>query len=105
MKAVAHITGGGLTENIPRSIPDNYSVKLNRSSWTEPGIFLRIKDAAGLPDEEMDRTFNRGIGCVVVVGSENAKKAIEVLEKSGETVYRIGEILERSDDGRVIINM
>lgn len=105
VKAVAHITGGGLTENIPRVIPDTCAVKLNRSSWTEPGIFLRIKDAAGLPDEEMDRTFNRGIGCVVVVGSENTNKAIEVLEKAGETVYRIGEILERSDDGRRIFNM
>ncbi|MFH1677041.1 MAG: phosphoribosylformylglycinamidine cyclo-ligase [bacterium] len=95
VKACAHITGGGLTENIPRVIPDTCSVILHRKSWPEPPIFGKIIGMANLPDDEADRTFNRGIGCAVVVDSKKAGKAVKVLESSGETVWKIGEIIER----------
>ena len=95
VKACAHITGGGLLENIPRVIPDGCAVRLKRDSWPEHPIFKWIQEAAGLPDEEMDRTFNRGIGCAVIVAASNAEKANSVLTKAGERVYRIGEVVER----------
>ncbi len=102
IKAAAHITGGGLVDNIARTLPDGCSARLVRSSWPEPRIFRRIQDAAGLPDNEMDRTFNRGIGYIVILGPKHLKKARGVLEEEGEEVYEIGEILERSTDSPAI---
>ncbi len=92
VKACAHITGGGIIENIPRSIPDGLGVSIKYGSWPEHAIFGLIREAANLPDDEMYRTFNCGIGFTVVVSPENAEVAVAILTESGETVYRIGEI-------------
>jgi phosphoribosylformylglycinamidine cyclo-ligase len=99
VKSVAHITGGGLAEKIIRVIPETCAIMLERSRWPEPGIFRRIRDAAALSDAEMDRTFNRGIGCVVVVKRGDVSKAGKILEAAGEKVYEIGRIEARKGKG------
>jgi len=98
VKACAHITGGGLLENIPRSIPKGLGVTLKAGSWTVQPIFELIQKTANLPDNEMYRTFNCGIGFVVITSSENAYKAEEILGEAGETVFRIGEITQRGEN-------
>jgi len=103
VKACAHITGGGLTENIARVIPDNLCAHLHRDSWPEPQLLGMIRDAASLPDDEMDRTFNRGIGFVVVVSPRNADTAMSVLTAAGERVHRIGEIVALSEGSAAVI--
>ncbi len=104
VKACAHITGGGLTENIPRSIPENLGVKINTGSWEKLAIFDHLQKAANLPDDEMYRTFNCGIGFTIIVSPENVERASETLQNSGETVYRIGEVVskEPSDPGVIL---
>jgi len=94
VKACAHITGGGLTENIPRVIPKGLGVLLKAGSWHEHAIFGLIKDAARLSSKEMYRTFNCGIGFVAVVAPKDVEVAVAVLEESGEKVFGIGEIVE-----------
>jgi phosphoribosylformylglycinamidine cyclo-ligase len=95
VKACAHVTGGGLIENPARVIPENLAIEIKRDSWPEPAVFQWLKAVADLPDHEMDRTFNRGIGFVVVVSNTRAQWAKEVLEKQGEKVYEIGRIIDR----------
>jgi phosphoribosylformylglycinamidine cyclo-ligase len=98
VKSVAHITGGGITENLARVIPKNLSAEIKRSSWEEPPVFRQVQEAAGLPDDEMDRTFNRGLGMVIVVDRAQSEEAKTLLEGLGERVYEIGAITERSPD-------
>lgn len=98
VKAMAHITGGGLEGNIPRVIPANCDVQLSRKSWRVPPIF-RLIQSAGVAHAEMFRVFNMGIGFVVVVPRGFADRATAFLEKQGETVYRIGTI--RRGSGRL----
>ncbi len=103
VKACAHITGGGLLENIARVIPDGLAAKLSRKSWKEHPLFGVVRDAAGLPDDEMDRTFNMGVGFVVVVPAANVNKAEVILGEAGEVVYRMGEITESREGAKVVI--
>ncbi|MBI5764834.1 MAG: phosphoribosylformylglycinamidine cyclo-ligase [Planctomycetes bacterium] len=99
VKAMAHITGGGLAGNVPRVIPANCDVQLSRKSWPIPPIF-RLIQSAGVAQAEMFRVFNMGIGFVVVVRRAFADTVAAFLEKSGERVYRIGTI--RRGSGRLI---
>jgi len=90
--ALAHITGGGLTENLPRVLPANSCAQIDRDSWALPAVFEWLQSSGRIVDAEMLRTFNCGIGMVVCVPAEGAENAMAVLEARGETVYRIGEI-------------
>lgn len=99
VRAMAHITGGGLPGNVPRAIPANCDVQLTRKSWPIPPIF-RLIQRAGIADEEMFRVFNMGIGFVLVVRRAFARSVTAFLEKNGETVYRIGVI--RRGEGQLI---
>ncbi|HOP15635.1 MAG TPA: phosphoribosylformylglycinamidine cyclo-ligase [Gammaproteobacteria bacterium] len=90
--ALAHITGGGLTENLPRVLPDNSCAQVRRDSWQLPPVFQWLQSAGRIADAEMLRTFNCGIGMVVCVPAQAAERAIQVLREQGETVYRIGDI-------------
>ena len=92
--ALAHITGGGLTENLPRVLPTNSCAQIDRSSWTLPATFEWLQRNGNITDTEMLRTFNCGIGMVVCVPAEGADQASTILEEAGETVYRIGEIAD-----------
>ncbi|HJV81217.1 phosphoribosylformylglycinamidine cyclo-ligase [Noviherbaspirillum sp.] len=95
VKGMAHITGGGLVENVPRVLRGNLTAVLHRDAWTMPPLFAWLQQHGGVADAEMHRVFNCGIGMVVIVAKENADAAIAQLKAAGETVNRIGEIRER----------
>ncbi len=94
IKGISHITGGGLLENIPRILPEGVDVSINRDSWEVPPLFKLIRKTGRVSEEEMIRTFNMGIGMVLVTGKEDANKALEFLNNSGEDAVVIGEVLE-----------
>ncbi len=93
--ALAHITGGGIAENILRVIPDACNVLLYRDSWTVPPVFGFLQSAGGVSDAEMFRTFNNGIGMIAVVPEASAADVIQRLQAMGEAAAVIGEIVER----------
>ena len=99
VKGMAHITGGGLLENIPRILPDNLCAELQRSAWDTPPLFKWLQVQGNVAEREMYRTFNCGIGMAVVVSPEHAQQAQKLLRASGERVWRIGEIKERAKGG------
>ena len=92
VKALAHITGGGLLENIPRVLPEGTTARLTKGSWPQSELFAWLQQTAGIDDIEMNRTFNNGIGMVVVVDAADADCVAETLRVEGETVYVIGQI-------------
>ena len=96
VKGMAHITGGGLTENIPRVLPDAVTAVIDRKSWVAPAVFTWLQKHGQVDDAEMARTFNCGIGMAVIVSRENAAAAIKLLQGQGETVFTIGEIRARA---------
>ncbi|MCX7692966.1 phosphoribosylformylglycinamidine cyclo-ligase [Tepidimonas taiwanensis] len=103
IKALAHITGGGLLENIPRVLPDALAAHLVKGSWPQSELFAWLQRTAGIDDHEMNRTFNNGIGMVVVVGAEHAEATAATLRAQGETVYRIGTIAPRGEGAAVVV--
>lgn len=96
IKGMAHITGGGLLENIPRVLPENTQCVIHANSWKRPAIFDWLEEKGHINRHEMHRVFNNGIGLAVIVSKEDATKAIEAFKKEGETVYEIGEIVTRA---------
>jgi phosphoribosylformylglycinamidine cyclo-ligase len=95
IKGMAHITGGGLTENVPRVLPENTQAVLHKAAWPRPKLFQWLQAEGNVAEDEMHRVFNCGIGMAVIVAAADADKAIAVLQAQGETVYRIGEIAAR----------
>lgn len=93
VKAMAHVTGGGLPGNLVRVLPPGCKAVLYRRAWTVPAVFETLREAGKVAEAEMFRTFNMGIGYVVVVGRPLALAATEALTGVGETVYRLGEIV------------
>ncbi|MBP4051898.1 phosphoribosylformylglycinamidine cyclo-ligase [Chromobacterium violaceum] len=98
VKGMAHITGGGITENTPRVLPDNTVAQIDAASWQLPKLFQWLQREGNVDIQEMYRTFNCGIGMVVVVAPEHAEQALALLREAGETVYRIGQVRERQGD-------
>jgi len=98
IKGMAHITGGGLTENVPRILQPNLSATLHRDAWKLPDLFTWLQQEGGVEDAEMHRVFNCGIGMVVIVSSADADAVMATLVAQGETVSRIGVIEERAGD-------
>jgi phosphoribosylformylglycinamidine cyclo-ligase len=96
VKGMAHITGGGLVENLPRVLADNLTAVLHRDAWSMPPLFSWLQQHGGVADAEMHRVFNCGIGMAVVVAAVDAGRAMAELGAAGETVWRIGEIAERA---------
>ena len=92
IKALAHITGGGFTENVPRCLPDGTCADIDAASWPQPPIFKWLSEIGRIPPAEMARTFNCGIGMVAIVDADKAEAAMKLLTQAGETVYRIGTI-------------
>jgi phosphoribosylformylglycinamidine cyclo-ligase len=99
VKGVAHITGGGLLENIPRILPESTCARLEQSRWKRPAIFDWLKRHGAIDDNEMQRTFNCGIGMVVVVAREDVHAALEVLASHGCEAFEVGSIVPREDAG------
>ena len=92
IKGMAHITGGGLTENVPRVLPEGLQAVIHSNSWTRSPLFQWLQQAGNISDDEMHRVFNCGIGMVVIVSANDADKAREILSAQGETVFTLGEI-------------
>jgi phosphoribosylformylglycinamidine cyclo-ligase len=96
VKGMAHITGGGLTENIPRVLPEGVTAELQRGSWSIPPLFGWMQEQGNIAEDEMLRTFNCGIGMAVIVAAEDAERATALLAAEGEQVSRIGVIRARA---------
>ena len=103
IKALAHITGGGLLENIPRVLPEGTAAHLQKGSWPQTELFAWLQKTAGIDDIEMNRTFNNGIGMVVVVDAANAETTAATLRAAGEQVYTIGAIAPRGEGAAVVV--
>jgi phosphoribosylformylglycinamidine cyclo-ligase len=96
VKGMAHITGGGLLENIPRILGDDLTALIDRNSWDMPPLFKWLQRTGNVEEREMHRTFNCGIGMAVVVAADDAARAAQILREAGETVYAIGRIAQRA---------
>ena len=95
IKGMAHITGGGITENVPRILPDNTVANINTDSWSLPKLFQWLQQAGQVQMPEMYRTFNCGIGMVIIVDAKEATTIQQFLQQQGETVYQIGTVQAR----------
>ena len=95
VKGMAHITGGGITENIPRVLPAGLTAEIKKDSWAMPPLFTWLQAQGNVADLEMYKTFNCGIGMAVIVAEEYAAAAIELLSDAGETVFHIGNIRQQ----------
>jgi len=91
--AMAHVTGGGITGNLPRVLPEGCRALIRRGAWTVPPVFAALQDAGGVAEAEMFRTFNMGVGYLLVVPSAQEREVAAVLTAAGETVHAIGEIV------------
>jgi phosphoribosylformylglycinamidine cyclo-ligase len=105
IKALAHITGGGFPENIPRVLPDDLAAHLDLAQITPPAVFGWLQKLGGVETKEMLRTFNCGIGMVVVVEADKADDAIKAFEASGEKAVRLGELKSRDGDAVIYDTM
>ena len=94
VSAMAHITGGGITENLPRVLPRGVAAVVEMGSWQVPPIFEHLQQLGNVPQEEMLRTFNMGLGMLLVVPSKKFKKAQTVLERAGEKAFTVGRIVK-----------
>ncbi|MBF0268575.1 MAG: phosphoribosylformylglycinamidine cyclo-ligase [Alphaproteobacteria bacterium] len=97
VKALAHITGGGLYENVPRVLPKGLAAEIDASAWALPPVFAWLKSAGGIAASEMARTFNCGIGMMAICRSDDADALAELLTQHGETVVRIGRVVAGDD--------
>ncbi len=102
VKSISHITGGGFYENIPRSLPQNISAKIDRAALDTPPIFGLIQATGKISDHDMFNTFNMGVGMTVVVDKKDADKAVTALNACGEKAYVMGELVQ-SDEGVIIL--
>jgi phosphoribosylformylglycinamidine cyclo-ligase len=98
LHGISHITGGGLVDNLPRILPRQCKAIIDSSSWTPHPIFQYIQKAGKIPEEDMMRTFNNGLGMVLVVNEEDCDEVLSRLEAMGETAYRIGSVESRDDE-------
>jgi phosphoribosylformylglycinamidine cyclo-ligase len=98
VKGLAHITGGGLLDNVPRILQAGLAARLHREAWEMPALFRWLQEGGGVADDEMYRVFNCGIGMVVVVAADQAHAVEATLNENGEQVFRLGEIVERAPE-------
>lgn len=102
IRGLAHITGGGLTENIPRVVPEGLSVRLDAKRWDLPPVFGWLKAAGRLDDDDLARTLNCGVGMVAICAADKAEEIQKILTANGESVSRIGTVEPRTPDGPAI---
>jgi phosphoribosylformylglycinamidine cyclo-ligase len=94
IRAMAHVTGGGIPGNLPRSLPEGLGARIRRASWEIPPLFRTLAELGGVEEEEMFRVFNMGVGMLVVVAPEDAEAMLEALQGAGEAAWEIGEVVE-----------
>ncbi len=102
VKAVSHITGGGFYENVPRSIPNGYCAKIQKSKIRVLPIFNLIMEKGNIPERDMYNTFNMGVGMTLVVNKEDEEKALKILRTNGEEAYTIGYI-EKNEEDKIVL--
>ncbi len=102
--AIAHLTGGGFWENIPRVLPDNTQAVLEESSWQWPPVFQWLQQAGNVSRHEMYRTFNCGVGMVIALSAADADKAVQLMTDAGEQAWKIGVIAATDGGEQVVIN-
>lgn len=102
IRGIAHITGGGLTENIPRILPQRCGAVIIQKTWTPPPIFKIIQDMGGVEESEMFRVFNMGIGMIIIVTEKDSKEIIDHLEMLGEQAHIIGHITSREKESLAV---
>ena len=100
---IAHITGGGFIENIPRILPDGLSAQIKRGTWDVLPVFTELMRLGGMEDKQAYNTFNMGIGMIFAVAPEEADKLVASLEESGERAYRIGQVAKTGEDGERLV--
>jgi len=105
IKGLAHITGGGMIENLPRILGSHLAVELNRDAWQRPALFDWLQQKGGVSDHEMHRVFNCGIGMAMVVDQASVQTVVSTLQAAGETVFEIGRIVphQNASTSRVIL--
>ena len=92
IKGMAHITGGGITENLPRTLPEGRAFTLDRMSWMVPPLFQWLGQAGGVPETEMFRAFNMGVGMILVVNAGDADALVETMRQAGEPAWHLGDV-------------
>jgi phosphoribosylformylglycinamidine cyclo-ligase len=102
MYGIAHITGGGIVDNLPRILPKQCKAVINTSSWTVPPIFQYLQEAGKIPVDEMRRTFNNGLGLVIVISEEDTSEVLLRLKAMGENSFLIGSVEARDDNEEAI---
>ena len=105
VKGLAHITGGGLIDNVPRMLPRHLAAEMNALAWPVPTVLSWLKHRGKIEHEEFATTFNTGLGMVIVVSPENVSETMEELKKVGETVYNVGRLVGRDGKGCVVRNL
>ena len=102
INAIAHITGGGLVENVPRVLPQNLGARIDLSSWQLPPVFSWLQQAGNVEQLEMLRTFNCGVGMVLAIDARQEQQCLDQLETLGETAWVLGDIVTRGDQPAVV---
>ena len=102
VKAVSHITGGGFYENVPRSLPEGFTARVNKSSFEVPYIFRLMQEEGNIPERDMYNTFNMGIGMTAVVSEKDANRSVEILGAHGIKAYCIGDIVKGGEGIEII---
>ena len=103
LKGAAHITGGGITDNTPRMLPEGLAAEVETGSWPVLPVFEYMKNIGNVPDDDYRRSFNLGIGMIFAAGRKDAEEAMKALKKLGETPYRIGKVIEQSDEAHRVV--
>ena len=94
LKGAAHITGGGITDNLPRILPRGVAAEIDTSAWTVPPIFEHLREIGNVPEYDYRRTFNLGIGMILAVSRRQLKAAEKILDRLGEKYFEIGRVVE-----------
>jgi phosphoribosylformylglycinamidine cyclo-ligase len=102
VNGLAHITGGGITENLPRALPEGLDAEIDLTCWTPPPVFGWLARQAGISEHEMLRTFNCGLGMIAIVAPESAGHVIDAFQESGEKALRVGHLVPGEGEAKVI---
>jgi phosphoribosylformylglycinamidine cyclo-ligase len=102
VKGLAHITGGGITENLPRALPDGLDAAIDLDAWIPSPVFGWLSRQAGIAEREMLRTFNCGLGFMAVVAAEQAGQVIDAFQECGEKAWRVGELVAGEGEAKVV---
>jgi phosphoribosylformylglycinamidine cyclo-ligase len=101
VKGLAHITGGGITENLPRALPDGLDAEIDLSAWTPNPVFGWLAKSAGIAPEEMLRTFNCGLGMIAICDAEKSGHVLDAFGVAGEHAWRIGKLVKGEGEAAV----